>query len=109
MTKIMMSKDQTLFEVNKKIKTLEYKDAYKILQSILEHTPNDKYVKKIKSKDKITEFEKGHKDSTNEQLINDLTNLYNNKKYQAIIDNYNKKLLNKNHIILNIVGSAYKA
>ena len=42
----MMSKDQTLFEVNKKIKTLEYKDAYTILQSILEYTPNDKYVKK---------------------------------------------------------------
>ena len=38
MTNIMMSKDQALLEVNKKIKTLEYKDAYPILQSILEHT-----------------------------------------------------------------------
>ena len=46
MTKIMMSKDQILLEVNKKIKTLEYKDACKILQSILKHTPNDKFVKK---------------------------------------------------------------
>ena len=106
-----MSKSQALSEVNKKIEALEYKNAYTILESILKHTPNDKYVKKKikKVKDKIIEFEKGYKVSKNEKLIHDFTNLYDNKQYQVIIDNYNKSLFNKNHIILNIVGYAYKA
>ncbi len=69
MTKIMMSKNQVLKEVNKKIKTLGYKDTYKILQSILKHTPNDKFVKKKvkKVKNKIIEFQKGYKDFENEK------------------------------------------
>ena len=106
-----MSKSQALSEVNKKIEALEYKNAYTILESILKHTPNDKYVKKKikKVKDKIIEFEKGYKVSKNERSIHDFTNLYNNKQYQVIINNYNKTLFNKNYIILNIVGSAYKA
>ena len=96
--------DQSLYRINKHIKTKSFSDAKKICLNLLRQYPNNSRIKKI-----LETLPTNNDGESLEKEFNSLTSAFNSNKYDLVIEN-GVSLLKKNENdtnINNLVAAAY--